>query len=265
MDTSHRSWITADALHGLLGTAAAPRVIDMRPRIDDAGGRAIPASVRADADDVERWAALLHAGERIVACGEDDDTGERISLRLRALGFDAVALAGGMAAWLAAGRPTMDATRGLRRIDQKPSCWVTRARPKIDRIACPWLVRRFVDREATILYVPASEVKETAARVGGEPFDIPGVSFGHVGDLCSFDAFIAAFGLDDPALRRLAVVVRGADTGRPELSPQSPGLLAMSHGLSALYADDQNMLRHGLVMYDALYAWQRATLTPGKA
>lgn len=133
--------------------------------------------------------------------------------------------------------------------------WVTRERPKIDRIACPWLIRRFIDPGAEFLYVAPHRVLEIAAAEGATPYDIPGVEFSHVGDLCSFDAFLAKYGLDDPALQQLAVIVRGADTSRLDLTPQSAGLFAISLGLSARYADDHEMLAHGMVLYDALYAW----------
>ena len=136
--------------------------------------------------------------------------------------------------------------------------WVTRERPKIDRIACPWLVTRFIDREPEFLFVPPSRVMGVAAETGAIPYDIPDVELSHVGEHCSFDAFLARYALDEPALRQLAVIVRGADTGRPELAPQAPGLLAISLGLSAVFADDHEMLRHGLVVYDALYAWCRS-------
>jgi hypothetical protein len=136
--------------------------------------------------------------------------------------------------------------------------WVTRERPKIDRIACPWLVTRFIDREPEFLFVPAGRVMEVAKETGATPYDVPDVELSHVGELCSFDAFLSRYGLMDDALAQLAVIVRGADTGRPELAPQSPGLLAISLGLSAVFADDQIMLRHGLVLYDALYAWCRS-------
>ncbi|MDP3585511.1 MAG: chromate resistance protein [Thiobacillus sp.] len=133
--------------------------------------------------------------------------------------------------------------------------WVTRARPKIDRIACPWLVARFIDPAAEFLYVPADQVLKVAAETGATPYDIPGVDYGHVGELCSFDAFLRLHRLGDPALQQLAVIVRGADTGRLDLAPQCPGLLAQSLGLSALFPEDHVMLQHGRVMYDAYYAW----------
>lgn len=133
--------------------------------------------------------------------------------------------------------------------------WITRERPKIDRIACPWLIERFIDKEAEFLYVSAGEVLGMANSTGATPYDIPGVEMTHVGELCSFDAFLAKYQLADPALQHLAIIVRGADTSRLDLSPQSPGLYAMSLGLSKIFSDDHEMLRHGMVMYDALYAW----------
>jgi hypothetical protein len=133
--------------------------------------------------------------------------------------------------------------------------WITRERPKIDRIACPWLLKRFIDRQAEFLYVPASDVLRVATEQGATPYDIPGVEMSHVGELCSFDAFLKKYQLTEPALQQLAVIVRGADTSRLDLSPQSAGLYAMSLGLSLNFADDHEMLRHGMVMYDALYAW----------
>jgi len=133
--------------------------------------------------------------------------------------------------------------------------WVTRERPKIDRIACPWLISRFIESEAEFLYVPAGEVLAVARDTGAIPYDVPGVELSHVGEQCSFDAFLAKYALTDPALERLAVIVRGADTSRLDLAPESAGLYAISLGLSATFADDHEMLRYGLVMYDALYAW----------
>ena len=136
--------------------------------------------------------------------------------------------------------------------------WVTREHPKIDRIACPWLIQRFIDRDAEFLYVPANEVLKVARDTDATPYDVPGVEMGHVGEKCSFDAFLAKYRLDDPALSKLAAIVRGADTWRLDLTPQSAGLHAISLGLSINFADDHEMLRHGLVMYDALYAWCRS-------
>jgi len=135
--------------------------------------------------------------------------------------------------------------------------WITRERPKIDRIACPWLIARFIDDKPEFLYVPAQDVKAESQRTGAIPYDVPGVELTHVGEQCSFDAFLVRYGLDDPALRQLAEIVRGADTSRLELTPQSAGLYALSLGLSRNFGDDHEMLKHGMVMYDALYAWCR--------
>jgi hypothetical protein len=135
--------------------------------------------------------------------------------------------------------------------------WVTRERPKIDRIACPWLVRRFLDSSPEFLFVPADQVLAVAERDGALPFDVPGVKLSHDGDLCSFDTFLKEYQLSDPVLARLAIIVRGADTARLDLAPQAAGLLALSLGLSRIFPDDQEMLSHGMVMYDALYAWCR--------
>ena len=135
--------------------------------------------------------------------------------------------------------------------------WVTRARPKIDRIACPWLIARFIDPTPEFLYVPGEQVLAVAAATGAVPYDVPGVEMTHDGELCSFDAFLKKHQLADPALQHLARIVRGADTARLDLAPQSAGLYAISLGLSRLMADDQALLQHGLVMYEALYAWCR--------
>jgi hypothetical protein len=133
--------------------------------------------------------------------------------------------------------------------------WVTRERPKIDRIACPWLIARFIDKEPEFLYVPSGDVLAVAQKTGAVPYDIPGVEMTHDGDLCSFDAFLKKHELREPALQQLAAIVRGADTSRLDLTPQSAGLYALSLGLSKVCSDDHEMLRHGMVMYDALYAW----------
>lgn len=133
--------------------------------------------------------------------------------------------------------------------------WVTRAKVKVDRVACPWLVRRFIDPAATILFVPAEQVTEVAAREGATPFDVPGVELGHHGEECSFDAFVLRYGLDrDPALQRLRLIVRGADTDRPDVAPEAAGLKAVAHGLSALGYSDERLMELEFPIYDALYA-----------
>ena len=133
--------------------------------------------------------------------------------------------------------------------------WVTRERPKIDRIACPWLIARFIDKAPEFLYVPGDQVLAVAADTGAVPYDVAGVEMTHVGDLCSFDAFLKKYNLIDPALQHVAEIVRAADTGKPDASPQAHGLLAISLGLSKNFSDDHEMLAQGMVMYDALYSW----------
>ena len=133
--------------------------------------------------------------------------------------------------------------------------WVTRERPKIDRIACPWLIARFIDKSPEFLFVPGKDVLQVAEQTGAIPYDIPGVELSHVGEYCSFDAFLNKYQLTDSALAMLAVIVRGADTSRLDLAPEAPGLFAISLGLSQTFKDDHEMLKHGMVMYDALYAW----------
>lgn len=133
--------------------------------------------------------------------------------------------------------------------------WVTRARPVIDRIACPWLIARFIDEQPEFVFVPSDQVLKVAHDTDGIAYDVPDVELSHVGELCSFDAFLRKYELEEPELQELALIVRGADTGRLDLAPQAPGLLALSLGLSALFKDDHEMLRHGMVVYDALYAW----------
>ena len=133
--------------------------------------------------------------------------------------------------------------------------WVTREHPKIDRIACPWLIARFIDKAPEFLYVPSDQVLAVAADTGAVPYDVAGVEMTHVGELCSFDAFLKKYELTDPALQHVAEIVRAADTGKPEASPQAHGLLAISLGLSKNFSDDHEMLAHGMVLYDALYSW----------
>jgi hypothetical protein len=139
-----------------------------------------------------------------------------------------------------------------------PTKWVTREHPKIDRIACPWLIRRFIDPNAEFIYVPTNRVLAVTKEVGGTPYDIEGVEFSHEGDRCSFDTFLRIYDIKVPALDRLATIVRGADTSRHDLAPQCAGLFSISLGLSANFPNDHEMLEHGMVIYDALYTWCRS-------
>jgi hypothetical protein len=186
----------------------------------------------------------------VVYCRHGHEVSQDVTRSLRAAGIDASYLAGGIAGWTEARLPT-------RRIVGASDKWVTREHPKIDRIACPWLIARFINPNAEFLYVPPNDVMSVVKERGAVPYDITGVEFGHVGDRCSFDAIIKIHDIEDAALDRLATIVRGADTSRPDLTPQCEGLLAISYGLSANYPDDHEMLQHGMIIYDALYTWCR--------
>jgi rhodanese-related sulfurtransferase len=243
--------IQPDELYQRLGTAAAPVVIDIRDHQDfNASDRLIVSAIRRDPDE---QGASLPARRPIVVYGADGrDASEPIVAALRSAGRDAAHLHGGMAAWLARGLPTR------RKIDTPTRKWVTRERPKIDRIACPWLIRRFIDPNAEFVYVPPADVRAVAAQTAAIPFDVEGVEFSHEGDRCSFDTFLRIYGIHDPPLDRLATIVRGADTSRHDLAPQCGGLFAISLGLSANFSNDHEMLAHGMTMYDALYVWCRS-------
>lgn len=245
--------ISPSDLYAQLGTAAAPIVVDVRRAADFAqADELIISAVHRAPDEVERWREDLPAGCRVVVhCVHGHQISQGAATALRASGVDAVYLQEGIAGWIAKGLPTH------RAMGQTPGKWVTRERPKIDRIACPWLITRFINPLAEFLYVPVTEVVAVAKAEGATPYDIKDAEFGHVGDRCSFDAIIRIFEIKDPALDHLAMIVRGADTSRPGLVPQCEGLLAISHGLSANHPDDHEMLKHGMVIYDALYTWCR--------
>ena len=252
MDQTSRFSISAQALYAQLGAASSPILLDVRQAPTFLADRVIiVGALRRPPEAFEEWAPVLPQGKSIVVyCGDGLAVSERITARLHEIGREARYLEGGMGAWVEAGLP-----QRFRWPDAVG--WVTRERPKVDRVACPWLIRRFIDPEARFLYVPVVEVVETATRTGAIPFDIAGVEFGHSGEQCSFDAFLRIYGIREPALDRLALIVRGADTSKPDLTPQSPGLVALSHGLSANFSDDHEQLEYGMVMYDALYAWCR--------
>lgn len=254
--TSSSLSISIAELGHRLGAEGAPIVVDARrgPAFEQSG-RAVAGALRGDPAALADWAAHLprHA-EIAVYCVQGHEVSQGAAAGLRERGMKARFLAGGFEAWEGARLPTR-AARGLRRPGERPGRWVTRERPKIDRIACPWAIRRFVDPEAEFFYVAAERVRAEAEKLGAIPYDIPGVEFSHVGPRCSFDAVIDRFGLQDAALDSVATIVRGADTGHPELAPEASGLLAISLGLSALFADDHAMLSEGMRVYDALYAW----------
>jgi rhodanese-related sulfurtransferase len=245
--------VSANDLYARLGTARAPLLLDVR-RVPafEADHALIIGSARRVPDDVSVWRSKLPAGRDVVAyCVHGHEVSQGVARALQSSGVQAAYLEGGIAAWREQRLPTRR-KRGA--IENK---WVTREHPKIDRIACPWLVSRFVNPDAEFIYVPANEVAKIAASIGGTPYDIDGVEFGHVGDQCSFDAIIRIYGIEDSALDHLATIVRGSDTSQPDLTPQCAGLLAISYGLSANFPNDHEMLKHGMVIYDALYTWCR--------
>ncbi len=248
--------IDCSTLYSQLGCAGSPLLLDVRraPAFE-ADPTVIAGALRPPGDAVTFASAHAKGNPVVVYCVHGHEVSQDAARRIASAGHSVSFLAGGIEAWRAARLPT------IRRRDDWDvpggSCWVTRERPKIDRIACPWLVRRFIDPLATFAYVHAQRVMEEAAGGAAIAYDVPGVQFTHRGERCSFDALIEDFALHDPALDRLATIVRGADTNRPELSPQSPGLLAVSLGLSRRYADDHEMLERAMPVYDGLYAWCR--------
>ena len=245
--------ITPADLWQSLQSGKPPVVIDVRK---NEPFRAAPSllhgALRRDPTRVAEWLRSLPAASSVVVyCVHGHEVSQGVAVALRAQGIDARYLAGGISAWSEAGAPLATKPAGA------STRWVTRERPKIDRIACPWLISRFIDADAEFLYVPGDQVRARAAERTAVPYDVPEVEFSHVGEQCSFDAFLRIFRLHDPALDELAYIVRGADTGRLELAPQAAGLAAISLGLSRNFADDHEMLKHGKVLYDALYVWCR--------
>ncbi|MDW4551420.1 sulfurtransferase/chromate resistance protein [Defluviimonas sp. D31] len=245
--------IAASQLARLIGTPDAPALIDIRTEEDFAADpRLIPGAFRHSYDRIDSLAPELTGRHAVVICQKGQKLSEGAAALLRCHGVAAESLEGGALAW-AAERLSMIPAAALPR----SRLWVTRHRPKIDRIACPWLIRRFVDAEARFLFVAPAEVSAVADRFGATPYDIEGVPFSHRGEKCSFDALLDDLCLRSEALDRLALVVRGADTDRHELAPQAAGLLAISVGLSRQYRDDLAQLEAGMVLYDALYRWAR--------
>lgn len=245
--------ITATELKSALTGNQPPLLIDVRrPPAFRAATDMAAGALRRDPGAVSAWAKTLPRAASVVTyCVHGREVSQNAAKALREAGISARFLEGGLEeGWKATAGELVSKPK------EAATCWVTRERPKIDRIACPWLIARFVDPEAEFLYVPPKEVLRAAKENQAIPYDVPDVHFSHDGELCSFDAFLKTYRLTgDPALTQLAVIVRGADTARPELAPQAAGLLAVSLGLSRNFKDDHEMLEHGMVMYDALYAW----------
>ncbi|GAB4393304.1 MAG: chromate resistance protein [Kiloniellaceae bacterium] len=249
-------------LFNLIGTTACPVVLDVRSDEDFAvDPRLVPTAARRPGLAAAGWAQGFSAESVVVYCERGLKISQGAAAWLRHAGARAACLEGGFQAWKSAGLPLVPETKLPPRDAQDRTLWVTRARPKIDRIACPWLIRRFVDPAAVFLFVEASQVPAVAERFGATAFDVDGVFWSHRGEGCSFDTMVEELGLATPPLLRLADIVRGADTARPELAPQAAGLLAVSLGLSQVYGDDLAQLDAALPVYDALYRWARDAIT----
>jgi rhodanese-related sulfurtransferase len=252
------SSISSEKLYRLIGTANAPALIDVRIDEDFAEDpRLIPGAVRRSHRDVQDWACRMTGQSVVVVCNKGQKLSEGTAAWLRCGNVAAEVLEGGHVGWKQAKLPTVPADKIPNRDGRSRTVWVTRSRPKIDRIACPWLIRRFVDPAAVFLFVTAAEVEAVAERFEATPFDIENVFWSHRGELCTFDVMVEEFGLSTPSLDRLATMVRAADTARLDLSPEAPGLLAASLGLSRMFDDDLEQLNAGLLLYDAFYRWCR--------
>jgi rhodanese-related sulfurtransferase len=240
----------------VLGTARAPLLLDVRREpAFKAAEHVVAGAIRRSPERVEQWRDQVPRDRPVVVyCAHGQEVSQGTASTLERNGISASYLTGGFAAWSAQNLPL----RRKHGEEEGPSTWVTRERPKIDRIACPWLISRFIDPEATFVYVPADRVLAVAKETGATPYDVAGVEFTHEGDRCSFDTLLRIYEIADPALDHLATIVRGADTSRHDLSPQCGGLFAISLGLSANFSDDHEMLGHGMVIYDALYTWCRS-------
>ncbi|MBW8268033.1 chromate resistance protein ChrB domain-containing protein [Caldovatus aquaticus] len=251
--------LTAARLSRLVGLPGAPVILDVRTEQDHAADpRALPCALRRDHRSVADWAPELAGRHVAVVCQRGLKLSQGVAAWLRHHGARAESLDGGFEAWREAGAPLVRTDRLPPRDARGRTVWVTRARPKVDRIACPWLIRRFVDPAAVFLFVAPSEVRAAAERFGAAPFDIEGVFWSHRGEACTFDVMLEEFGLAGAEpLARLAVIVRGADTARLDLAPEAAGLLAASLGLSRMHRDDLEQLEAGMALYDAFHRWAR--------
>ena len=256
--------ITISQLSRLIGLPDAPILLDVRTEEDYATDpRLLPASFRRNARTVTSWAADYAGRSVAVICQRGLKLSQGVAAWLRQSGARAEVLEGGFDAWAKSAGEGM-----LLRPDHIPprdvqgrTVWVTRSRPKIDRVACPWLIRRFIDPTAVFLFVAPSEVAAVADRFGATPFDVEGVFWSHRGEFCTFDVLVEEFGLASEPLTRLATIVRGADTDRLDLAPEAAGLLAASLGLSRMYREDLAQLDAAMGLYDAFHRWARDATT----
>ncbi len=247
--------ISPRQLMRLIGTSDAPTVIDVRIAEDiSANATCVPTARFCAAADVLEQSANFFDRRVVVICHKGKKLSHGAAATLRSHGLKAEVLAGGAEAWRENAYPSIPLSKLPK---SRPSRWVTRQRPKIDRLACPWLIRRFIDPNAQFLYVPAAEVDAVAARFDATAFDMPGGVFSHVGGQCSFDAMLDAFALQTEPLLHMARVIRGADTNVHDLEPECAGLLALCVGLSRKFQDDLAQLEAALPLFDALYHWAR--------
>lgn len=245
-------------LASLIGTAQSPLIVDVRTNEDRAADqRMLPTTQFRDFSTIEVWGPEFTGRHVVVICQKGLKLSHGVAAWLRHLGARADVLDGGFLAWAAAGYDLIRCDRIPKSNATGRTVWVTRARPKIDRIACPWLIRRFVDRDAVFLFVAPTEVQAVADRFDATPFDIEGVFWSHRNDRCTFDTMLEEFGLRSEAMMRLATIVRAADTARLDLAPQAAGLLAASLGFSRMHATDLAQFEASLPLYDALYLWSR--------
>lgn len=252
------SEITVPQLSRLIGLPGAPAIIDVRTEEEfQADPRLIPTARRHAFLESRNWAMQYAGQSAIVYCQEGLTLSQGVAASLRNEGIHAQSLEGGYVAWPQSGNPLVHANKLPARDASGCTVWVTRARPKIVRIACPWLIRRFLDPTAVFMFVAPSEVQPVAMRFNATPFDVDNAVWSDRGDKCTFDIMIEELGLDTDVLRRLARIIRGADTGRLDLTPQSAGLLAASLGYSRMYRDDLAQLDAAMALYDAFYRWCR--------
>ena len=245
--------ITIQKLSKLIGLPTAPLVIDVR--IDEdfaADARLLPASTRKDYRATNDWAKSLPRKPIVIVCHHGAKLSHGVAALLRNHGHEATSLEGGFQAWKDDGQMLLPAKHVV-----ASALWVTRHRPKIDRIACPWLIRRFVDEKAVFMFVQPDQVEAVADKFGATAFDMPNGFWTHRGEGCTFDTMIEEFGLNHPALAKIALIIRAADTDRLDASKEAAGLLAISLGLSRQYSDDLEQLAAGLTIYDALFRWCR--------
>ncbi len=250
--------ITSSQLARLIGLPTAPAIIDVRTAEDvSADPRFLPGAAQRDALDVATWAKTFAGRDVVVVCQKGLKLSQGVTAWLLHEGVRAETLEGGFEVWRTSGGLLVKPDKLPTRDALGRTVWVTRARPKVDRIACPWLIRRFIDPNAVFLFVAATEVVAVAERFAATPFDIDDVFWSHRGEKCTFDTMIDEFGLSSAPLDRLATIVRAADTAQLNLVPQAAGFLAASLGLSRMFREDLEQLDAGLLLYDAFYRWCR--------